>query len=357
MKTTVILAASFFAAATLHAQSFTAAPGYSSTQAFRLEEGISISALGASAAGDLYYLASGRFDGNAEGTQLFRASPVDNFSNPVSLFSYRTGNNEPLKVFGSFVRVDGGTVYFGESSTGEIRSIPLSGGISGVVRIVPNHYDAAVTAGNIFLSAADQSFSNNQIYRVTPGATPLDRTVNTGGASGPLAVDSAGNLIYGASTFLGGTGGLYRFTAAQVAAVSDANPAAGDSFLSLADGTRLFGSGPAAFSGGSQYLAYRDDAHLFQADSPFGAAATIQRFDLTQTSRESVGQSGMGQFFGGLALTGSTLYAAVSTVDGNSAVFMIIPEPTVAGLLTCSLLTLGGFSRRRRAAEPAQAAL
>ena len=347
MKTTILLAASLFAVATLHAQSFTAAPGSSTRQLFNLGEGTTISALGASAGGDLFYLATGSFEGPEPGTQLFRASPSDNYQTRTSLFSYRTAADQPSARFGSFVRVEGDTVYFGESSNGEIRSIPIGGGVSGVLRTVPNHYDAAVIGGSLLVSAANADFSDNQVYRLTSSPAPLDRIVNTGGASGPVTADAAGNLIYGATTFNGGTGGLYRFSSAQVAGATDANPTTGDRVLALTEGTRLFASGEFAFSGTNQYLAYRDEAHLFQASS--GSTASVMRFNLTNSTSEPVGQAGAGNFFGGLAASNSGLFVAVTAdfFSGPSAVFLIIPEPSTAVLTLLGGLALGVVRRRR----------
>ena len=122
--------------------------------------------------------------------------------------------------YGSFVRVFGETVYFGESATNRVLSVPCDGsepgrplftipgggrGIGSFPRQgfdLTGNYDCAVDgAGRMFLSANPSAATfqpGNRLYCWTVGSeagpVPL---ADVGGYSGPVAVDGEGNLYYG----------------------------------------------------------------------------------------------------------------------------------------------------------------
>jgi len=122
--------------------------------------------------------------------------------------------------FGSFVRVRGDTVYFGESSTNRVFSAPVDGSSPGRLlfelpgggmgkrmrtgeefTLVGNYDCAFDSLGRMFLSANPSSASyepNNKIY-CWEGQTGIDPVVvaEMGGYSGPLSVDPSDNLYYG----------------------------------------------------------------------------------------------------------------------------------------------------------------
>lgn len=319
------------------AQSFNPAPGFTATELFNLGAGKTISALDANAAGDLFYLVGGDFGADSN-TRLFRRTAAAGYADETELHSFAS------PVFGSFVRESGGIVYFGESSTGSISRISSVGGSAEMVATVAGNYDLKLFGGSAYLSA-DPTFSgNNKVYALDLFSGALDTILDTPDFSGPIAFDSAGNLLYGATSFGGVPGGIYSFTAAQVAGARDADPSASDTALTIGDGALLFDNGS------NQYLALLAPDGLFAASSPFGQPSPIIRHDLLTSSEMPVGATGAGEFFGGFAVGNGTVFAAVSVdfLSGPSAVFAIVPEPSGIVLLGAGALV---FLRRRRSAR------
>ena len=331
--------AAFVCIARLHAQSFTPSSGFTSTELFNLGSGFTISALGVnSSTGDLYYLASGNF-GNGPDTQLFQSTASSNYANTQELFSYGS------EVFGSFVKVNGSTVYFGENSIGTIRSISASGGTASLLGTVAGNYDAAFSGSNLFVSA-NVSGTDNKVYRLLSGGQ-LDTVLDTGGDySGPILFDSHGNLIYGATNFGSVSGGVYSFTSAQVTNALDSNPSTQDKSFGINSGTRLFNNG------NNEYLALTGSNKLFTANSPFGSPAIVDQLSLTNTNATPliVGLSGTGEFFSGLAANGNALFVTVTSdfAQGPSAVYEVVPEPALPMLIGVGALAVLFSARRAR---------
>lgn len=139
----------------------------------------------------------------------------------------------PGYVYGSFVRYNpaNGRVYFGETSTHAIMSVPASGGASSAVANVQFNYDMD------FWSGAPYVVAGNTVYAVDESTGQTDAIATAGVVSGPVIFDSLGNLIYG-------TGNpnwppttndqkIYMWSAAQVAG------AAGPTVLGTAEATVL----------------------------------------------------------------------------------------------------------------------
>lgn len=107
----------------------------------------------------------------------------------------------PARVFPSFILIDPAEnrAIFGESSVGQIYELGLSPGAPNPVALLPLNYDAVFEDDDhLIVSAATNGFGNgNKIYRVelSTGATTLLAQVS--GASGPVALDRARNLLYG----------------------------------------------------------------------------------------------------------------------------------------------------------------
>lgn len=94
-------------------------------------------------------------------------------------------------VFGSFVRVNNNTLYFGDSSTesNKIISKSLFGGSATTLTTISGSYDMDFCNGVPYLVAG------NSIYKIgTDGS--LDTIAAVNGYSGPLAFDNEGNLYY-----------------------------------------------------------------------------------------------------------------------------------------------------------------
>jgi len=352
-KTFLCAAAALAAGSALFAQNFTADPGYSARSIFNTAStdgaGFVISGLGTDSIGNLYYLETGPFVGGAD-TRLFKRTVADNFATPVQLFSFNGS------VSGNFVKVSGSTVYFGEGtpSGGTIRSISVNGGAATTFASVPGNYDLAIGISGAFVSANSSDSPANEVYKLNLSTGQLDTIVNpTNDYSGPVAVTSSGALLYGATAFgmVAGSvsGGIYSFTASQIASVTDSNPNVSDTSLPLSSGTRKVNDG------NNQYLAYLDDQHLFQGNSPFGSAATITRFSLSGSVQEPVGTTGNNiDFVGALALSGSSVYTVVTSdfSSGPSAVYLItaIPEPSPIVLIASACLLGSRRSRKDRRA-------
>ncbi|MEA3188996.1 MAG: hypothetical protein QOD99_2826 [Chthoniobacter sp.] len=343
LKKTILAALILGASFRAFAQTFTAQQGYTAASLFNTGPGFAISGLGADLSGNLFYIESGNFGGTSD-TRLFERKAADNFASEISLFSYGAAG-----VSGSFVRVLGSRVYFGENSAGTIRSVNFDGSAPALIATVANNYDLAFSGTAALLSANPAGFAapDNKVYGLNLTNGQLDTLLDTGGDySGPIAIDSAGNLLYGATNFGAVTGGLFEFLANKVNGVRDPNPQQNDTTLTLADGVRIQNNG------NNGYLGLQDDRHLFALDSPFGSPGIVKRFDLTNTAiADTVGLTGTGEFFGAAGATASGLYVAVSSSfsNGPSTVYRVaaVPEPA-AGALFAAAALLGGFAFFRR---------
>ena len=116
-----------------------------------------ISAIGSDLAGNLYYLNSG-ISGAA--TQLIKRTAAKNYSDPTALFSYSG------PVYGDFVKVNGSTVYFGESTTNTIRSVSVIGTRPHLIATIPRNYDFAFNGNEALVDAADSNFANNTVFKL-----------------------------------------------------------------------------------------------------------------------------------------------------------------------------------------------
>ena len=231
MKKTLLTTAAFTAASTaLFAQTLSiTAPGYSGGKLFDATPGFTITGLAAAPGGDVFYIETD--SAFTAPSKLYRRSAGDGYAAATPLFDFGSA------VFGSFVRWDGGRVFFGESSTGAVRlmnsdlSIDALGSVSG-------NYDAAFSGGSLFLSHNAGGFTpQNKVSRfdlLPDGGGGLmlgaaDTIVDTpNDYSGPIEFDAAGNLP--GNLFYGGSGffarpDLHRFTVAEVAAAFGPKPA------------------------------------------------------------------------------------------------------------------------------------
>ncbi len=181
--------------------------------------------------GGMDYLSSGEllyFDG----TELSKSSG----GTSTPLF------DPPGFVFGSFLKVVGGsTIYFGESTDMKIYQVASTGGGTEVAEIQYN-FDLENYGSELYVSynastSPPPGDPEAAVARLTLPGGALDIILgNTGGHSGPLTFDGAGNMYYCKpnSTFgQPGVDGLYYFTRAQVAGAFGAGE------LALGDGVDL----------------------------------------------------------------------------------------------------------------------
>jgi hypothetical protein len=314
------------------AQSFTPNAGVTSTELFSTDPGFTISGLGADSSGNVFYIESGNFGGSFD-TRLFEATAASNYTTSNLLYSYGGPTS------GSFVRVIGSTVYFGENSGGTILSVSAGGGTPTVTGTVQGNYDLAFQGSNAFLSA-NPTFSDNQVFKLDLSTGATAAVLDTGGDfSGGIAFDAAGNLYYGATAFGSLPGGIYKFTAAQIA-----DALTNHITLSISDGVLVFDDG------NNQYLGYGGGNTLYQANSPFGSAATLTSFDLLNLTSRTLGATGDTDFFGATDANASGFYVAVTAdfSSGPSAVFLVIPEPGSTALLGLGALGLLAVRKIRR---------
>ncbi len=247
------------------------------------------------------------------------------------------------------MKVSGSTVFFGEGtpSGGTIRSISVNGGAATTLASVPGNYDLAIGISGAFVSANTSNSPANKVYKLNLATGQLDKIIDpTDDYSGPVAVTSSGALLYGATAFGSVNGGIYSFTTAQIVSVTDSNPNVTDRSLALSSGAKVVNDG------NNQYLAYLDDQHLFEGNSPFGSAATITRFSLTGGLPQTVGAAADTDFLGALALSGSNLYTVVTAdfSNGPSAVYLLtaVPEPSPMLLAAAGTAWLLGWRRSRK---------
>ena len=163
-KLIIISAAHTTLPISLHAQTLNVtAPGFSGTKLFDSNAGFTITGIAADTNGDIYYLETdGSFHRGhptlqAHGGQRFHAAPA------APLFDLGGA------VFGSFVTLGGGKVFFGESSTNKIYAInPDGSGSNTLGTVVDRNFDAAYAAGNLFVSNnVETNFQNPPKNRVS----------------------------------------------------------------------------------------------------------------------------------------------------------------------------------------------
>lgn len=324
MKKTILVAALLCAASTaLFAQTLNVtAPGYSGTKLFDSTAGFTITGMAADASGDIYYIET---DGTGSaGTVLYKRTAVSGYAGALPLFSFGSF------VFGSFVTIEAGKVYFGESSTGSIRSVNLDGSSPVLIGSVVGNFDMAFSAAGAFVSAnPDTTFANpqNRVVRLDLGTGATDLILDaTPDYSGPVEFDGSGAMIYGVAN--GAIGGIYRYSAGQVAG------AIGAGSFALSPPTNRI-----AASGANQYLAHAGGDALWQVDFD-----TLRLFDTASGTAATIASSP--HTMGHLDAEGGLLFANVTNFGTRrSAVFAVVPEPSSVLLLALGSLA---FIRRRK---------
>jgi len=188
----------------------------------------------------------------------------------------------PSFTFGSFSAPIGATeVLFGESSNGGIWSVPLNGAPAQLVANVPFNYDAVLLDDDrALVSAKTGGFSapDNDVVFVDLLTGQTQLLAQFAGASGPLAVDAAGDVYYATApaTFPAppGTVEVWRLSRAVV----DAAVLSGQ-VLGTADATLVVQGLDAAGD-----LAFDDQGDLFFVDWYQGRIGQVTAADSTNPS-------------------------------------------------------------------------
>ena len=139
---------------------------------------------------------------------------------------------ETSPVYGSFVKVVGDKVYFGESSKGAVNVYDYATGETTLFTTLAGNYDMKVAGDDIYIIAG------NTVNKVAADgtATPV---ITVGSASGALIFDDAGNAYYAAGEENWGAQGaknMYKFTARQLASGNVLTEADGEIVLAAIDG-------------------------------------------------------------------------------------------------------------------------
>lgn len=215
MKNLFAISAAFAAVSSaLFAQNLTvAAPGFSGSKLFDSTPGFTITGMGADSAKSIYYIETDSNFSMPANARLLKRNATDGYLSATPLFDF--GGS----VFGSFVTIESGKVYFGESSSGAIRSMNLDGTAPLLIGSVTGNYDLAFSGGNAFVSAnADTTFANPvskvSTFNLATGAmqTVLDARPDY---SGPIEFDDSGALLYGVAR--SSIGDIYRYSSGAVA--------------------------------------------------------------------------------------------------------------------------------------------
>jgi hypothetical protein len=335
LRVTAATAAAAVTSATLNAQTLNiTSPNYSGTKLFESTPGFNITGLGVSGSGEIYYIESeGAFPATVN-AHLYKRSPSDGYVSSTTLFDFGS------PVFGSFVVFNGGKVYFGESSTGAIRSINPDGTGLDALGTVADNYDLAFSGGSLFFSHNPGGFSAqgkvSKFDLVADGTGGLmlsgaDLILDTPtDYSGPVEFGLAGSFFYGGTAASGGTPNLFRFSGAEILAANGGGPT-----LTL-DNPHLF-----LANGANAGLAFDGANGLWHTKS-----GVLDIIDTDTATSTPVGTTS--NFLGQIDYAFGTVYAGVTDFASNrSAVFAVVPEPNCA-IIAILGLALSEARRRRR---------
>lgn len=293
------------------------------------------------------------FDWDGSGSLYYQAS--DSNYNFGGFYKYDGSTtttlaaaNSNLYSGASVVRI-GDSIYYNASTQANIQRIYRYSGSAPVIASTTANYGLSSHNGALFITGAN-SFGPNQIFysaigsggTVAASATSLGQT---GGASGPLTFDSAGNMYYAVGY---GEFGIYKWSAAEVSsAIADPIGAtlATDGHLWLDYSTSAAGATSMVFDAqGNLLITLTDFSYSSQLIS-FGVTPSGDY--LTDSGKLLLTDDGR---LGELRNYGGTVYLASD--NGIFAISSIsaVPEPATYAVIGGSLvLALAIYRRRLRA--------
>jgi hypothetical protein len=289
--------------------------------------------------GNLYDIASPA--SNPGDTVIDELTAASSFGSSTALVDYGT------YTFGSFLTLQGSTLYYGDSAnSGNINKTALPVATPPVAPTVivtmTDNYDMTFSGTSTYVSAnlSGLNAAANGVYKLNLSTGVYKQVLTTSDYSGPIAFLSNGNMLYGASGAASLTG-IYEFTAAQVSnAITTNTP------LQISSGT-LFASN----AGNTDFAISGNE--LFQAFSPYGGTSSLTEYNLTTGAATQIATiSSQGDYFTGLALDNGNLTAAET--DGGTftdfiEVTAVIPEPGTWWLAAAGILLVEIVGNRRRA--------
>jgi|GEM_PF-1917953 len=236
-------------------------------------------------------------------------------------------------VFGSFVKVLDDKIYFGESSNGTIWRMSLDGTNPELIGTLENNFDMEFNSlGQAFVSA-NPGWAGQKVFYFDGKSDEI--ITGLLGYSGPLAFDSADNLIY-ATAWASGGDSILRFNADDVAG------AIGPTSLTPADAEILVKPincpydmeldvyGNIFFSSGGAIYRLADGA-----GAPSSFAAVVNPYDYLTTVRYCAADNSIS------VLVGGESYGVISTI-------LPVPEPSSLLGVALGLGLLTRALRKRR---------
>jgi hypothetical protein len=243
-------------------------------------------------------------------------------------------------VYGSFVRYNpsNGKVYFGESSNGVISAFTYTNPSDvAAITTIANNFDIDFRNGLPYAVGCDSSWSHSSIYLI--GGSTNDLIATCLGPSGPLAFDSAGNLVYIPASY-DVTTSIIKWSSAQIAGAIGPSSLTGASATPLATIESGYGSAFNSTGGLLFTNLATNEIQLYNGGTPTTLATFVApggTWPFISMVREN-------------PVTGA-ISAVVSYTDtqGSHTVIsqMAIPEPSSL-LALCSLIGLAGSAKLLR---------
>ncbi len=284
-------------------------------------------------AGDIVYM--GEAPGNAADTEVIKATAASDYNTLTPIVDYGTSTTP------AFVRVSGTAVYYGDSvSNGYVNgsNLTVNGSVPAPhqIAMMQYNYDMAIT-GTTAVVSANISTTNNEVYTLDLSTGVYKPLLNTGGDySGPVAFDSAGDLIYGATGF--SIKGIYIFSKAKWQNAIDT-----DSTLTLSDTTGFINdTGNSGFAIGA-------NNELYDAFAPATGDSLLYEYNLSNLSAPGtlIGTAATGDSFSSIQFYNGHLYVGESDYSSFTDIYEIVPEPGVTWLGMAGLGAAGYAGRRR----------
>ncbi len=244
---------------------------------------------------------------------------------------------------GASVVAIGSSIFFNDGNFPQsgIHQYSVSNSMEGTATVA-THYSLGTDGSNLFLTGASGIGADNYINCYVGGvltgtSIPL---ANTGGASGPIAFDTDGNLFYATGY---GDLTIYRWSAAEVAdAVSSggASPLAGAGHIWLDYSGYFQNPMMQDLYAGATSMVVDGNGNVIVSLTNFAEDSGIIKFDASGT--------GSHQFI----LTSNTRVGELRVHDGGlflsdgNQIVSVIPEPSTS--ITVLVACLSGLLIRRR---------